>query len=185
MPEPTTSPAPAARRCRLCGCTDAAACVTAAGPCHWVAPDLCSACAPHAKPRERLAERLKPLEAAIAAIEKQIDPFQQVLGELHALRDLLVEESGCGDLVGRCEACDAVLFEGDPGFRYEDGPLLCAAHAPTHADLLAESEEHLADVTAADPADADEIAAAQAVVDDLKARLAAGTPAAAPCTFAL
>ena len=40
-------PAPIAgkRRCRKCGCTDERACVTPAGPCHWVEPDLCSACA--------------------------------------------------------------------------------------------------------------------------------------------
>lgn len=32
------------RRCRVCGCTDIAACVTDDGPCHWVKVDLCSAC---------------------------------------------------------------------------------------------------------------------------------------------
>jgi hypothetical protein len=31
--------------CRICGCTDAEACSTAEGPCSWVEPDLCSACA--------------------------------------------------------------------------------------------------------------------------------------------
>jgi hypothetical protein len=30
------------RSCRICGCTDLQACP---GGCHWVAPDLCSACA--------------------------------------------------------------------------------------------------------------------------------------------
>ena len=33
------------RKCRVCGCVDLRACVTAAGPCYWVEPDLCSACA--------------------------------------------------------------------------------------------------------------------------------------------
>lgn len=32
------------RACRKCGCTDTRACVTDAGPCHWVEDDLCSAC---------------------------------------------------------------------------------------------------------------------------------------------
>lgn len=32
-------------RCRVCGCTDERACVTVEGPCRWIAPDLCSACA--------------------------------------------------------------------------------------------------------------------------------------------
>ncbi|MBN9078227.1 MAG: hypothetical protein BGN87_06415 [Rhizobiales bacterium 65-79] len=34
----------AVRACRVCGCTDMAACVTADGACYWVEPDLCSAC---------------------------------------------------------------------------------------------------------------------------------------------
>jgi hypothetical protein len=32
------------RTCRVCGCTDDRACVTADGPCHWVEDSLCSAC---------------------------------------------------------------------------------------------------------------------------------------------
>ncbi len=30
--------------CRVCGCTAETPCETEAGPCHWVEPDLCSAC---------------------------------------------------------------------------------------------------------------------------------------------
>ncbi|MCD6405486.1 MAG: hypothetical protein J7M19_06640, partial [Planctomycetes bacterium] len=33
------------RICRVCGCTEFEPCLTAEGPCHWVEPDLCSACA--------------------------------------------------------------------------------------------------------------------------------------------
>lgn len=33
------------QHCRVCGCTDEAACPTPIGPCYWVRPDLCSACA--------------------------------------------------------------------------------------------------------------------------------------------
>lgn len=34
------------RTCRECGCTEDNACVDSQGrPCHWVAEDLCSACA--------------------------------------------------------------------------------------------------------------------------------------------
>ncbi len=32
------------RKCRVCGCDDLHACITGAGPCYWVAKDLCSAC---------------------------------------------------------------------------------------------------------------------------------------------
>lgn len=38
------------RACRECGCTDHNACITDGTACHWVAADLCSACAP--KPAE-------------------------------------------------------------------------------------------------------------------------------------
>lgn len=33
------------RACRKCGCTQNNACLTDGVPCHWVAKDLCSACA--------------------------------------------------------------------------------------------------------------------------------------------
>jgi hypothetical protein len=32
------------RKCKGCGCTDATACMTPGGPCHWVAEDQCSGC---------------------------------------------------------------------------------------------------------------------------------------------
>lgn len=44
---------PAAGTCRSCGCTDWAACQDWDGPCRWVEPDLCSACAdPAGEPLE-------------------------------------------------------------------------------------------------------------------------------------
>lgn len=30
------------RKCIVCGCTDAKACITEEGPCYWVGQDLCS-----------------------------------------------------------------------------------------------------------------------------------------------
>ena len=35
---------PPPRACRVCGCTDDDACVTAAGACAWAEADLCTAC---------------------------------------------------------------------------------------------------------------------------------------------
>lgn len=32
------------QKCRVCGCTENNACLTEAGACSWVEPDLCSAC---------------------------------------------------------------------------------------------------------------------------------------------
>ncbi len=47
IPLGTKEPEPAekAEICRVCGCTNDRACVTPDGPCYWVEPDLCSACA--------------------------------------------------------------------------------------------------------------------------------------------
>lgn len=41
------------RACRICGCTGVHACpeIPFGEPCHWVAEDLCSACAPVAEGR--------------------------------------------------------------------------------------------------------------------------------------
>jgi len=54
------------RKCRICGCTNAAACEDPNGmgpgvpaPCHWIAEDLCSACEARAERLERLDEGQK------------------------------------------------------------------------------------------------------------------------------
>ena len=38
------SPAVRKKKCRVCGCTEDNACLSKGVPCHWVEPDLCSAC---------------------------------------------------------------------------------------------------------------------------------------------
>ena len=50
------------RQCRICHCTDAEACVTDDGPCHWIEADLCSACAGVAIAQEITEERLRQVE---------------------------------------------------------------------------------------------------------------------------
>lgn len=47
------------RICSLCGCTEDEACVTDEGPCSWVRPRLCSACAQ----RFEFEHELPPLRA--------------------------------------------------------------------------------------------------------------------------
>jgi hypothetical protein len=32
------------RKCRICGCTNAIACIVEGVPCHWIEDDLCSNC---------------------------------------------------------------------------------------------------------------------------------------------
>jgi len=45
LPAGLTTLVPVAGCCRVCGCSQFNACETEAGPCGWVEPDLCSACA--------------------------------------------------------------------------------------------------------------------------------------------
>ncbi len=39
------------------------------------------------------------------------------------------------DFLGHCEGCNALLFLGDQGFAYDDGPICCAECAPTWAEI--------------------------------------------------
>jgi len=72
------------RQCRVCGCTetDCRPCIEATGvPCHWVAPNLCSACTPQAAP---LAEQQWALSFAQAAVvERAIAAHNTQAGRQH------------------------------------------------------------------------------------------------------
>lgn len=47
--------------CRVCGCTDAKACLDVVGePCHWLEPDLCSECQHAAAPANKKANKKRP-----------------------------------------------------------------------------------------------------------------------------
>lgn len=51
------------RRCRICRCTKTLGCDTPDGPCHWIAEDLCSACAGISIGQELVEERLRQVDA--------------------------------------------------------------------------------------------------------------------------
>ena len=74
-PKPDEKP----RRCRVCGCTDAdcSGCIERTGePCHWVAANLCSACAKRgAPPRGQLVQQLGAMSDAVAG--RRIDEVTQ------------------------------------------------------------------------------------------------------------
>jgi hypothetical protein len=57
------------RQCRVCHCTDLAACATAEGACHWIEADLCSACAGVAIAFEIVEERFRQVEAEGYSLE--------------------------------------------------------------------------------------------------------------------
>lgn len=77
------------RTCRGCGCTDANACVTDGQPCHWVEPDLCSACADKAEMLEAAG-----LHAGTKIIDAEILQVNLLSGGRTATRLKLTLETG-------------------------------------------------------------------------------------------
>lgn len=80
------------RACRICGCVENRACMTEAGPCHWIESRLCSApgCATHAR---AITEADKPLVAqlveeqreallATGSYEQRAELFQVAVGTI-------------------------------------------------------------------------------------------------------
>lgn len=65
------------RACRACGCTELDACAHPDGrACHWVAPDLCSAC----------ANTIAEVMLAIDVTDRQAEDFLRVLVAHEAAR---------------------------------------------------------------------------------------------------
>jgi transcriptional regulator with XRE-family HTH domain len=66
--------------CRVCGCTDEAACE---GGCYWIEPDLCSACAvaegiPPDEPEWRKRQRVRDLEDQVHELQEAVAELQGV-----------------------------------------------------------------------------------------------------------
>lgn len=68
--------------------------------------------------------------AELDEVEKRVEIARQAL--LDANDDIVIEP---------CDTCGRVLMVGDLGYAYDDGPNLCAEHAPTWADTKAHFEE--------------------------------------------
>ncbi len=95
--------------------------------------------------RMALQEQLDALEAAQRALDEVMRPFLEAQSRIINARELLIEQHGA-EIAGRCETCNRVLFTGEQGHQCEDGPLLCAEHAPTWGDfkrMIAEGAKHL------------------------------------------
>ncbi|WEV72130.1 hypothetical protein [Bifidobacterium sp. ESL0790] len=74
------------RRCRVCGCDDLHACQWITGPCHWVEPDLCSACADKQNIdtinhfiSKALNEYRKTLTALAGCLGDLFAPFKEIM----------------------------------------------------------------------------------------------------------
>lgn len=85
----------------------------------------------------------RAVEVKAAPIRAQLAPYEQQLSALDEQMQELLDSHG--DYLGNCEICETPLFSGDKGFRYEDGPMFCAADAPTFGELLENLKTYPAD----------------------------------------
>lgn len=119
------------------------------------------------------------LRAAVAALDIEITaakkaaeparavlkPFLDALDVLEERKELLLEENETL-LVGKCDGCSKVLFEGELGTRFADsGGYLCEECSPTIADALKNMRDNRDEL---DPDDFD------AGIAHLEGRIAAG-----------
>lgn len=86
-------------------------------------------------------EERRQLQAAIAAMDRAIDvicdasaPFIKAKEAIENLKCELLIASGNLEEAGFCEGCGTILFVGDKGFRFDDGPICCEECAPTWAN---------------------------------------------------
>lgn len=122
--------------------------------------------------RETLQQRLDTIEAAQEKIADAMKPLRTADQALQEVYDSLTGH--LPDIQGKCESCNRLLFEGEQGFRYTDGPILCAEHAPTWADIRSETQE-VAEAADGDTVDDDALADRTAVLAQCAEREAAGT----------
>lgn len=118
-------------------------------------------------------DKLKPLLEALTDAESKIQeakhPFMLALEAIDLVRSELLD--GHPEVVGECEGCDTLLFEGDKGHRCDDGPLLCEACSPTYGDSLTQLRECLADKDIGD----DDRAEWESSIAHIEAAIGAGT----------
>ena len=81
------------RTCRLCGCTDRRACVTAGAPCHWVAAEVCSACV---RIPAELAAKIADLDRRIAIAFAPVARFWSEEFGCSAARARQIEDEAYG-----------------------------------------------------------------------------------------
>lgn len=92
--------------------------------------------------RDELKAIFDALDRATDTISEFLRPLRKAEGEILEARELLLERYGVNGIVGKCEACGRILFEGERGHSYADdsGIILCEEHAPTRAEIASEME---------------------------------------------
>lgn len=83
--------------------------------------------------RLMLAGMLAALDDAEGRVQDLMRPYDATIDRIRGVRDMLLEHHGGLSVAGKCESCDKMLFEGEPGYRCDD-VILCADDAPTWGD---------------------------------------------------
>lgn len=83
--------------------------------------------------REKLKAEFAALDEAENSIREGRKPFDVALLAIETVRENLKEKHEV-EIAGECEGCTRLLFAGEKGFRYEDGPILCEECSPTYGD---------------------------------------------------
>lgn len=89
--------------------------------------------------RDALREQLAGLEIAMASLETARQPFDEAISAVYGIKEALLERHET-DVVGKCETCMEVVFEGDLAHIAED-VMFCLEHAPTWGDCSDSWEE--------------------------------------------
>lgn len=104
------------RRCRVCHCTSAFACVTIDGPCHWVSKDLCSRCRTNQR-RKSIRSPRAEIEHAVAGLEINEALAYLIAVTARAIHNSTEDRRNCRGLaqeVGKIIVRRAVEVEGKP-----------------------------------------------------------------------
>lgn len=109
--------------------------------------------------RKRYSELEAKLKAATDAAEPQrkaLDLALELARKIQEEMEILIDGA---EIVGHCEGCSAVIFEGDKHSPTVDAGPLCEECSPTYADMLAhpESFRGMDDYEGMTPAEAKEI----------------------------
>jgi hypothetical protein len=130
--------------------------------------------------RERLGDKVAPLNVAIASLNEHIKPVTAAIAALKEQIDGILRSFGITesyDDIETCESCQAFVLEGDLAHRCLDGPTLCVECAPTWSDMEKQVLEQIEDGKA-DPSSLDEddggIEALEVSLASVRAHIAAG-----------
>jgi hypothetical protein len=120
--------------------------------------------------RISIREQLAEFDKATKSIEVALKPLEDVRRAIEDARAMFLEPYG--DVSGSCEGCTKMLFDGELGYREEDGIILCVDCGPTYTDWKSNCERVINDPSLVD--EPDEIGFANDALKQIAEHLAGG-----------